>query len=158
LSAQGLRRRSTGLQLLAMRSESLYKISILMGNTKPTRQSISIPPSATLSIDLDVISPIWRDQLNENAHSAEARGSFLVKESPLPIFSSGYFIDPSHRPDVPGVLGWAIYRVFGVYLHFTSNDQSSFGYSFNITPLRFASGPADDPEWEDPVLAPFSMP
>lgn len=123
---------------------------------EPLSQSFPIPPQSTGDICLDVILPVFRDRINQTARSDEERGAFLAVESPLPVFCSGYFLYPSSQREIRRIRTWSFGREFRLYVELKGND-AVYGYTFHITPYRFADGPSqDDSGWEDPKLTPMS--
>jgi hypothetical protein len=88
-----------------------------------------------------------------HAHSDEERGAFPVTEAALPVFSSGYFYYPGDWPRIQEAYEAALFRRFGVYLQFHTSEET-YAYEFEITPLRFATGPKDFPNWDSPTPTP----
>jgi hypothetical protein len=132
----------------------LRRTTAVYPDREPGSQSLNIAPNSILRVDLDVISPAYRSQINESARSNEERGAYIAVDAPLPVFCSGFFMYPHSKPDVDRVRQWAIGRQFGVHLHFRS-ERTIYEYIFWITPIRFASGPKDDDAWNNPSPTPI---
>lgn len=123
---------------------------------QPRSQELTIPPSTRSEIDLDIIVPAHREDIDRWARSYQERGAFITKDAPLPVFSSGFFVVPSALPDIQRLWTWAMDKEFGVYLEFNSNNNR-YEYRFRITPYRLATGPVHQPEWADPQPSPSPL-
>jgi hypothetical protein len=134
----------------------LRDTTALYPDTEPIAQHLIIPPATECQVDLDVLLPIYRRRINQQAATVEERGAFVVTDAPLPIFCSGYFLYDSNRPKLQPLREWAFNHRFGLYLELEGNG-AQFGYRFILEPYRFAIGPKEDPDWELPELQPYSL-
>jgi hypothetical protein len=124
-------------------------------------QDCRIPPGAGCVMDLDVVMPVFRSMINEQCRSIEERGAFLLARSPLPVFSSGYYVYGNSTPQIDAVEDWATGKNFLVDIEFFAEPGGRpqlLGYTFTITPIRFSVGPKFDPQlWQNPDPSPFPL-
>lgn len=117
----------------------------------PLPQTVIIPAQSRCTIDFDIITADFRDQIIRWARTPEERGAFVVSRGPLPAFCSGFYAYPSQWPDLDTIWADANAHPFKVYFELDLNSGAgqtkSYDYMFMVRAYKFAIGPKDDPSW-----------
>lgn len=131
-----------------LRAELRFGSSLAPSKVPEVRDFI-VPPDSSGYIDLDIVSPIAREQIDFGELSGPERGSLSFVDPLGPAFCSGYYMpeNPECKPSK------AIERLrgqqFAVRLGFIGTESARYMYRYEIKPSRLGTGPTDDPTWRE---------